>query len=129
MSKIIESEIEGNLEDTTVSMNQWIKEIRGDRQEIIPEAGLYLKDNIGAWMLGPVGLYKGRPITAESRFVSSIQEFKELLENLDKGTTFIMYMPIYNGSYPEFKHIGNEKYEYTGERKSCWKIRGVFVQD
>lgn len=129
----IESSVEGIVEDTTVSMNEWIRSIQtpilDSSMTVYVEAGVCLQDYIDGWMTGPVGIYKGRSITAESKAVSSIDEFREFLQGLPETTRFIMYMPIYNNAKPEFEHKGNGEYEYTGESESSWLIRGCFVEE
>lgn len=123
----VETEFEGVLEDTTITINQWLDYVTYKDTEfdgfttMQPQVGLYLRDHIIGWMDGPVALFRGKPITAETFSVECLKEFKKELENSDRK--FIMYEPRRIGPFPEFD---KETHEFMGFTDVLWSIRGCY---
>jgi hypothetical protein len=57
-------------------------------------------------MVGPTAVFKNQTLTAKSRMVEDIKEFKDYVSELDKPV--FLYMVTYIPSHPVFKALDND---------------------
>lgn len=91
----------------------------------------YLEPVFDGYMLGPTAIYKNRTLTAKTRIVNDIEDFKNYIIELDKPA--FLYMIAYFPSSPVFKSFDENfnivDLEHPEMSKGYWKVRYAVLED
>lgn len=122
-------------EDTTVSFHTWCGNIPTSTNIDIQTAH-FLKDSVTGFMEAPVGLYRGKPLTAKARKIEvsadSILEFKNFLYNLNKDNPVFLYSVIYTPSFMMYRTFDGDQTVNLDTPKlseACWVVRYATLND
>jgi len=92
----------------------------------IPEGVVdYLTPVFEGYMIGPTAVYKNQTLTAKSRMVEEIKEFKDHISELDKPA--FLYMVTYVPSHPVFETVDDKfkpvKLDHPEIKGGYWTMR------
>ena len=132
------------VEDTIIDYNEWvsyqsnIKTLAAMPELIDLTAAEYLKECFVGYMKGPVGLFKGVPITAKSKIFNNdldgILEAKKYLNEHKEIDDLFLYQVLFIPSVLQTRVFDNDTFEFKTlstpvMSKSGWKIRYASLND
>jgi len=92
----------------------------------VPEGVVdYLAPVIEGYMIGPTAVYKNQTLTAKTRMIGEIKDFKDHIDELDKPA--FLYMVTYVPSHPVFETVDDKfkpvKLDNPIMKFGHWKVR------
>lgn len=132
------------IEDTIINYDEWVKhqstvKTLATMPEIIDlPAAEYLKECFAGYMTGPVGLFKGVPLTAKSKIFQNdsngILEAKKYLNDHKEVDDLFLYQILFIPSVLQIRIFDKDTLEFKTlstpvMSKSGWKIRYAAFND
>ena len=116
-------------EIVTQELSEYFKEfgeILKHHVEFVPEGVVdYLAAVFEGYMIGPTAVYKNQTLTAKTRMVEEIKEFKDHILELDKPV--FLYTVTYVPSHPVFETVDDKfkpvKLDHPVIKGGYWKVR------
>jgi len=129
------SEVELEMENMGITLDpvEWYRTIIDGKvnantptHSFVPDGVVnYLGPVFQGYMMGPTAVYENQPLTAKTRIVHDLEEFRTTIADLERPA--FLYMPMYIPTQPLFRKVDEEgefvELDPPEILEGAWRIR------